>query len=59
MGSYSDWADGGAASRQDARIRAGDKGGWIRRAEVVLSTKYHMDRKAFVRRVARWQEEKR
>ncbi|MDE4189956.1 holin-associated N-acetylmuramidase [Phaeobacter gallaeciensis] len=56
---YFDLADRRPASRKYARTRAGGKGGWIRRAEVFISTKYHMDRQAFVRRVARWQEEKR
>lgn len=47
-------ADRRPSSRKYARTRAGGKGGWIRRAEAFLSPRYHMDARAFARRVAAW-----
>lgn len=47
-------ADARPASRKYARTRAGDKGGWIRRAEEFLSPRYHLTDAAFQARVAKW-----
>lgn len=47
-------ADGRPASRKYARTTAGDKGGWIRRAEEFLSPRYHLSPDAFQQRVAAW-----
>lgn len=47
-------ADRRLASRKYARTRAGDKGGWIRRAEEFISPKHHMSRAEFAERVRHW-----
>lgn len=47
-------ADGRPASRKFARSRAGTKGGWIKRAEEFMSTRYHMTDEEFAARVAKW-----
>jgi len=47
-------ADLRPASRKYARTRAGDKGGWIRRAEAFVSPSYHLSDTEFQRRVAGW-----
>ncbi|MGC3936681.1 holin-associated N-acetylmuramidase [Roseobacter sp. EG26] len=47
-------ADRRAASRKYARTRAGHKGGWIKRAEVFISEKYHLTEQQFKQRVAAW-----
>ncbi len=47
-------ADGRPASRKYARTRAGDKGGWIRRAEEFLSPQYHLSPAQFQERIAAW-----
>ncbi|MDE4131646.1 holin-associated N-acetylmuramidase [Phaeobacter sp. QD34_3] len=52
---YFDLADRRPASRKYARTRAGNKGGWIRRAEAFMSDRYHMDAAQFRARVADWE----
>lgn len=47
-------ADRRTASRKYARTRAGGKGGWIKRAEEFISTRYHMTDQQFQERVAGW-----
>ncbi|MFT4708723.1 MAG: lysozyme family protein [Ascidiaceihabitans sp.] len=47
-------ADRRPASRKYARTRAGQKGGWIRRAEEFMAPKYHMNTAEFQKRVASW-----
>ena len=47
-------ADQRVASRKYARTRAGDKGGWIRRAEEFISPRYHLSEQQFRERVAAW-----
>tara|TARA_R110002094_G_scaffold21645_4_gene33685 strand:+ start:645 stop:1262 length:618 start_codon:yes stop_codon:yes gene_type:complete len=47
-------ADRRRASRKYARTRRGGKGGWIKRAEEFISSRYHMDNAAFRQRVAAW-----
>ncbi|ASM72602.1 MULTISPECIES: holin-associated N-acetylmuramidase [Roseobacteraceae] len=47
-------ADRRPASRKYARTQAGDKGGWIRRAEEFISGAYHMTNAEFAARVAIW-----
>ncbi len=47
-------ADRRAASRKYARTRAGDKGGWIRRAEEFISPRFHMSTQDFAERTASW-----
>jgi len=47
-------ADRRPASRKYARTRAGDKGGWIRRAEEFIAPQYHMSKAEFTQRVAAW-----
>lgn len=47
-------ADKRVPLRKYARTRAGDKGGWIRRAEEFLSPKYHLSAAEFQDRVAAW-----
>ncbi|WP_240705201.1 holin-associated N-acetylmuramidase [Pacificoceanicola onchidii] len=47
-------ADGRPASRKYARTRAGGKGGWIKRAEEFISTRYHMSDAEFAKRVSAW-----
>ncbi len=47
-------ADQRPASRKFARTRAGGKGGWIRRAEAFISSRYHMTPAEFRDRVAKW-----
>jgi lysozyme family protein len=47
-------ADHRVASRKFARTKAGDKGGWIRRAEEFISPRYHLTSQEFQERVAAW-----
>ena len=47
-------ADQRPASRKFARTRSGGKGGWIRRAEAFISSRYHMTPAEFRDRVAKW-----
>lgn len=47
-------ADRRPASRKYARTRAGGKGGWIKRAEEFIATKYHLTDEQFRERVAAW-----
>ncbi|MDX2483322.1 MAG: holin-associated N-acetylmuramidase [Pseudodonghicola sp.] len=47
-------ADQRPASRKYARTRSGDKGGWIKRAEVFLSLRYHLSGAEFRERVSAW-----
>ena len=47
-------ADRRPSSRKYARTRAGEKGGWIRRAEEFLSEDYHLTDTEFRERVAEW-----
>lgn len=47
-------ADRRPASRKYARTRAGQKGGWILRAEEFMAPKYHMNQSEFQKRVASW-----
>ena len=47
-------ADRRPASRKYARTRAGQKGGWIRRAEEFMAPKYHMNTAEFQKRIALW-----
>lgn len=47
-------ADARPASRKYARSRSGGKGGWITRAEVFLSPRFHLSTEAFAERTASW-----
>lgn len=47
-------ADKRPASRKYARTRAGGKGGWIKRAEEFMNTRYHLTDRQFAERVAAW-----
>lgn len=47
-------ADRRPESRKYARTRAGGKGGWIRRAEIFISPRYHLTEAEFRARVAAW-----
>lgn len=47
-------ADRRPASRKYVRTRSGGKGGWIRRAEAFLSSRYHMSNEEFRERTAGW-----
>ena len=47
-------ADRRPASRKYARRRDGGKGGWIRRAEEFISTRYHLSLQEHAARVANW-----
>jgi lysozyme family protein len=47
-------ADRRPTSRKYARSRAGDKGGWITRAEAFMDPRYHLTAEAFAKRVAAW-----
>ncbi|MBP0481859.1 peptidoglycan-binding protein [Sagittula sp. M10.9X] len=47
-------ADQRPASRKYARTRTGGKGGWIKRAEEFISSRYHMTDAEFAARVAAW-----
>jgi lysozyme family protein len=47
-------ADQRPASRKYVRRRDGGKGGWIKRAEVFISTPWHLSNAAHQRRVATW-----
>ena len=51
---YFNLADSRVPLRKYARTRAGDKGGWIRRAEEFLSAQYHLTQDEFQKRVAAW-----
>lgn len=51
---YFKLADRRPASRKFARSRAGGKGGWIKRAEVFMSARYHLSDREFAARVAAW-----
>lgn len=47
-------ADRRVQSRKYARTRSGGKGGWIKRAEEFISTRYHLTDAEFQKRVAGW-----
>lgn len=47
-------ADRRPASRKYVRSRAGDKAGWIKRAEAFISPRFHMSAAEFNERVASW-----
>ena len=47
-------ADARPASRKYARRRDGGKGGWIKRAEEFISSRYHLTEEEHRRRVAAW-----
>lgn len=47
-------ADEAPKLRKFARSKAGKKGGWIKRAEVFISPRYHLSAREFERRVATW-----
>lgn len=47
-------ADRRPASRKYARSRAGDKGGWIKRAEEFISPDYHLSTAQFQERISSW-----
>jgi lysozyme family protein len=47
-------ADRRPASRKYARTRAGQKGGWIRRAEEFIAPQYHLSSTEFQKRIASW-----
>ncbi|TDE35235.1 holin-associated N-acetylmuramidase [Antarcticimicrobium sediminis] len=47
-------ADQRPASRKYARTRTGGKGGWIKRAETFLSSRYHLSGAEFHERVSAW-----
>lgn len=51
---YFSIADRRPASRKYARSRAGGKGGWIKRAEEFISSRYHLTDAQFRARVAAW-----
>jgi lysozyme family protein len=51
---YYGLADKRPASRKFARARDGGKGGWIRRAEEFISSKYHLTAAQHAARVATW-----
>lgn len=51
---YLDLADRRAASRKYARTRAGDKGGWITRAETFMAPHYHLSAAQFHERTKSW-----
>ncbi|MFW8636429.1 holin-associated N-acetylmuramidase [Cribrihabitans pelagius] len=47
-------ADRRPASRKYARSRAGGKGGWIKRAEEFMSSRYHLSPEQFTERTKSW-----
>lgn len=47
-------ADGRAASRKYAMRRDGGKGGWIRRAELFISPRYHLSAAEHAERTRKW-----
>lgn len=47
-------ADARPASRKYARSATGDKGGWIKRAEEFISSKYHLSAAEHRMRTAKW-----
>lgn len=47
-------ADRRPTSRKYAKTRKGAKGGWIKRAEEFMSTRYHLSEEEFASRVASW-----
>jgi lysozyme family protein len=47
-------ADARPPLRRFARTRAGEKGGWIRRAEEFIAPRYHLSAAEFSERVAAW-----
>ncbi|MEO0904490.1 MAG: holin-associated N-acetylmuramidase, partial [Pseudomonadota bacterium] len=51
---YYDLADRRPASRKYARRRDGGKGGWIKRAEAFISTRYHLTEAQHKTRVSQW-----
>ena len=51
---YFSIADKRPSLRKFARTRSGGKGGWIKRAESFLSTKYHLSDEEFQERTASW-----
>ena len=51
---YYDLAERRPASRKYARRRDGGKGGWIKRAEAFISTRYHLTEAQHRTRVSQW-----
>ncbi|GAA6207760.1 holin-associated N-acetylmuramidase [Cognatishimia sp. WU-CL00825] len=51
---YFKLADARPASRKYARTRAGNKGGWIIRAEAFISRRYHLSQDEFSKRTSAW-----
>lgn len=51
---YYDLADRRAASRKYARTRGGGKGGWIKRAEHFISSRYHLTNAEHQARTEKW-----
>jgi len=51
---YYDLAKRRPASRKYARSRDGGKGGWIKRAEAFISTRYHLTEAQHQARVSQW-----
>jgi lysozyme family protein len=47
-------ADRRPASRKYARTKTGSKGGWIRRAEEFIASRYHLSATQFQQRIASW-----
>ncbi|MFP7672782.1 holin-associated N-acetylmuramidase [Marivita sp. S0852] len=47
-------ADRRPSNRKYARTRAGGKGGWIKRAEAFMASRYHLSDAAFEQRTAKW-----
>ncbi|MGH1465709.1 MAG: holin-associated N-acetylmuramidase [Cognatishimia sp.] len=52
---YFKLADARPASRKYARTRAGNKGGWIKRAETFISPRYHLSAAEFSKRTSAWE----
>ncbi|TCL09666.1 putative peptidoglycan binding protein [Shimia isoporae] len=51
---YLKLADARPSLRKFARTRSGGKGGWIKRAEEFISTRYHLSEAEFGRRISKW-----
>lgn len=51
---YFKLGDNRSQSRKYCVTRRGKKGGWIKRAEEFISSKYHMTQKDFDKRIAKW-----
>lgn len=52
---YFSLADKRPSLRKFARTQSGQKGGWIKRAEEFISSRYHMSQQEFENRVATWE----